>query len=102
MRSGRFAFGLTVLSAAYGVFLLVATGLEFDWNLLGIAIYIQPLLVSAFFFVLLRRYCTRGDSRDKAIAWTAAWLYLGWTFVAGFTVAAGGMVGAVLLLAHRE
>ena len=98
MTTGRFAFGITVLSIAYGITLFAATVVTQDWDPVAIAIYVQPLVISVAFFALLRRYCTVGDSWIKPAAWAAAWVYLVWTVIAGFSLSSGGMIAAVLLL----
>jgi hypothetical protein len=61
-------------------------------------IYGQPLLAAGAAWATLHRYCTTGSAKAGVLAAVMAPLYLGWTVLAGFSVAAGGMPAAVLLL----
>ena len=46
----------------------------------------------------MRRRCTTGSRRATATAWMFGTLYVGWSVLAGFTLAAGAFPAAVILL----
>ena len=92
---GRIAFGFMVLATGYGVVALALASAA--WGPAAAYIWVQPLLVAALLWVLLHRACSRGDERAALIAAAIAALYLVWSFLAGFSVAAGGLPAAVLL-----
>ena len=107
VRCGRAPFGLTLLAVAYSlglIFWVIAipsidgqTLLQYGgpWSL---AITAQPLLFSLLMWVLMRRRCTTGSRSATATAWTLGTLYVGWSVIAGFTLAAGAFPAAVILL----
>jgi hypothetical protein len=103
---GRAPFGLTLLAVAYSVGLLiwVVAVPGFDGETLleyggpgSIAITAQPLLFSLLMWALLRRRCTTGSRLATATAWALGSLYLVWSVLAGFTLAAGAFPAAAIL-----
>jgi hypothetical protein len=97
---GRLAFVLTLLAALYSLALVVwfvAVWAPPGDTLLGLAIFVQPLIVSLLMWALLRRRCTTGGSGVSSVAFVLAPLYLVWSVVAGFTLSAGALPAALLL-----
>jgi lysylphosphatidylglycerol synthetase-like protein (DUF2156 family) len=100
------AFGLSVVAIVYSVALLAAitaipaddgqTLLEYGgpWSL---AIFAQPLLVSVLMWHLLRRRCHNGSRHATRAAWVIATIYLIYSVLGGFSIAAGGLPAALLL-----
>lgn len=113
---GRVAAGLCVLAGVYGAGLLLTITViptVDDRTLLqhggpwSLAIFAQPLLVSAMMWHVLRRRCHGGSDRATTVAWTLASVYLIYSVVGGFSIAAGALPAALLLflavaLAPRE
>ena len=109
-RKGWVAFGLTVLAVAYSAVLLFwvvaipefgrgeETLLEYGGPL-TLVIFVQPLIFSALIWALLRRSCSVSESKACGVATWGSALYLVWSVLGGFTVAAGAMPAAMLLLA---
>ena len=108
VRRGRIAAALCALALAYSVALLLGTvaipAIE-DQTLLeyggpwSLAIFAQPLLVSGLMWHLLRRRCHTGDQRAARIAWTVATTYLAYSVIGGFSIAAGALPAALLIVA---
>lgn len=104
---GRIAAGLCVLSGVYSAALLVSivvipaaddeTLLQYGgpWT---VAIFAQPLLVSGLMWHVLRRRCHTGSDRATAVAWTLGCVFFAYSVVGGFTIAAGALPAALLML----
>lgn len=104
---GPVAAGLCVLAVVYSAALLVAVAVipvVDGQTLLGhggawtLAIFAQPLLVSGLIWRLLRARCQTGSPRATRVAWTVAPVYLAYSVVGGFSIAAGALPAALLLL----
>ena len=65
---------------------------------LSLAIASQSLPVSLGVFWLLRRRCTTGSRAAIACAWILGSLYLVWSVLAGFSLAAWALPAALLLM----
>ena len=111
LRPGIAAFGLTVLAVLYGLALLISifTAPEFNGKTLyeyggpdTVLIFGQPLLVSIAVWALLRRFCTTGGRITEALVTALVWLYLAYSFVGGFTISAGAMPAAFLLVVATQ
>ena len=108
MRSrGAAAAGLSILAMAYGAALLVAVAVApaLDGESLlehggpwSLAIFAQPLVASAVVWSLLRRRCHAGGDGVTAAAWSLATVYLVYSVLGGFSIAAGALPAAVLML----
>lgn len=105
-RSRRVAAGLCALAAVYSAGLLVSiaavptiddqTLLEYGgpWSF---AIFAQPLLMSVVMWQLLRGRCHTGSDQATVGAWMIAIVYLVYSVLGGFTVAAGALPAALLI-----
>ncbi|MEA2218421.1 MAG: hypothetical protein QOJ35_1047 [Solirubrobacteraceae bacterium] len=103
---GRVAVGLCGLAVVYsaGLLLVIAvippiddqTLLQYggSWSL---AIFAEPLLVSALLWRLLRRRCHTGSDRSTMVAWLLATVYLVYSVLGGLSTAAGAFPSALLI-----
>jgi hypothetical protein len=107
LRPGIAAFGLTLLAVLYSLALLVSlfTIPEVNGKTLyeyggseTLLIFVQPLLVSIAVWALLRRFCTKGGRITEVLVTAFVWLYLAYSFAGGFTISAGAMPAAFLLV----
>ncbi|MEJ7716082.1 MAG: hypothetical protein WKF40_10495 [Thermoleophilaceae bacterium] len=106
LERGRVAFVLTALAAFYSVALLASVmavpgddgqtlfSSERPWTL---AIFAQPLALTALMFGLLRARCRTGSRAATTAAQAIAIAYLLYSVLAGFTIAAGALPAAFLL-----
>jgi hypothetical protein len=101
---GWMAFGATVLAVLYSVALLAELlaenhfgGAASDLDI--VLIFGQPLVVSLIAGILLHHHCKTGNRLTGKIAEFGVVLYLVYSVLGGFTIAAGGFTAAVLLLA---
>ncbi len=106
LERGRLAFALTALAAVYSVALLasvMAVPEDDGQTLLSsggpwtLAIFAQPLALTALMFGLLRARCHTGNRVATTAAWSLASVYLLYSVLAGFTLAAGAFPAAFLL-----
>jgi hypothetical protein len=67
-----------------------------------VLIFGQPLVVSVAVWALLRRFCTTGDRITEVLVTALVWLYLAYSFVGGFTISAGAMPAAFLLVVATQ
>jgi hypothetical protein len=105
-RRGRTAAGVCVLAVLYsaGLLLCIAVLPTIDDQTLlryggpwSLAIFAQPLVMSGVMWHLLGRRCQTGGARATTVAWTLASVYLVYSVIGGFTIAAGALPAAVLL-----
>lgn len=103
---GRLAFALTGLAAFYSVVLLgwVMAVSRVDGQTLfsyagpwTLAIFAQPLALTALMFGLLRARCHTGSPAATTAARSIAIAYLVFSVLGGFTIAAGALPAAFLL-----
>ncbi|MFL5892010.1 MAG: hypothetical protein ACJ75I_04640 [Solirubrobacterales bacterium] len=108
-RRGTAPFGLTMLSAAYGVALLVwvaavpsspghQTLLEYGGPE-SLLITSQALVFTLVMWALLRRRCTTGSRGATIAARTIGVVFVVWSILGALSLAAGAFPAAVLLLA---
>jgi hypothetical protein len=100
---GWVALGATVLAILYSASLLLELLAENHFggsaSDLDIAlVFGQPLVVSVVAGALLHHHCKTGNQLSGRIAEFGVVLYLIYTVLGGFTIAAGGFTAAVLLL----
>ena len=104
---GRVAALLCVLAVGYSAGLLLSvvviptiddqTLLQYGgpWSL---AIFAQPLLMSGLTWHVLRRRCHTGGDMATTIARTFAPVYLVYSIIGGFSLAAGALPAALLIV----
>ena len=104
---GRIAFAFALGAVVYSVALIAwvvgvpsidgQTLLSYGGPL-SLVITAQSLPISLLVFMLLRRRCTAGSVAASDGAWILGWSFFTWSIFGGFTVAAGALPAAALLL----